>query len=221
MQRGGLCLPVKRQRLESGLAQGLGNPARPKSTGGNPPCGNPSYWRLDCSRPGQGRQSMVLGFSHQGTQERVLLWLVRRGGAESENATPNWSELETWPTSKPKQYFAFHSPCQEQNSLFVRSSSLLGFRQCSGTFELPGISTTRHEQLPPSASGGILLVREEQGAHLAAVTSFACSRLPQHICVSFHVVRASTTCCACQEASHGAPVSSVHALSHPYFGLWQ
>jgi len=32
---------------------------------------------------------------HQGTQERVLLWLVKRGGVESENSAPMGSELET------------------------------------------------------------------------------------------------------------------------------
>jgi len=35
-----------------------------------------------------------LGLGHQGTQERVRLWLEKRGGGESENSSPMGSELE-------------------------------------------------------------------------------------------------------------------------------
>src|SRR6266704_2998595 len=120
MLRGGLCRPVARagvhwgsqRQFESDLRRGFGFRARSLTPGDNPApgdsnrrCGRPSYGRQS-SRPSYGRQSIgpqpgqglgpfALGLLHQGTQERVLLWLVKRGGAESENSAPMGSELET------------------------------------------------------------------------------------------------------------------------------
>src|SRR2546427_10373636 len=88
MLRGGQCPPVKRQPFGSRGKQALGEHALPWTAGGNPPSHNPKCCRPDQSRPGQGRWSWCLGYAHQGNQERVLLWLVERGGAGYEYPYP-------------------------------------------------------------------------------------------------------------------------------------
>src|SRR5260370_27749932 len=102
MLRGGQCLPAARERVQgaprrqfgSDLAHGFGFRAGSWTPGGNPPSLDPKCCRVG-PPPGQGLGPLALGLWHQGNQERVLLRLVKRGGAESENSAPMGSELET------------------------------------------------------------------------------------------------------------------------------
>ena len=102
MLRGGQCQPVARERVqgatrhqfESDLFHGFGFRAGSWTPGGNPPSLDSNCCRVG-PQPGQGHERVLLGLWHQGTQERVLLWLVKRGGVESENPATMGSELET------------------------------------------------------------------------------------------------------------------------------
>jgi len=69
--------------------------------GGNPPSCDSKRCRVG-PQPGAGSRNLVYwAYDLRALRKRVLLWLVKRGGAEFENSAPVRSELETWPASKP------------------------------------------------------------------------------------------------------------------------
>jgi hypothetical protein len=172
MLRGGRCRPaargrvlaVPRHRFESDLVHGFGFRARSWTTGGNPPSLDSKRRRVG-PQPGQGREPLLLGLRHQDARERALLWLVKRGGAESENSAPVRSELETWPASKPAQYFAFYSLCQELVSLFIRRRSALPSPLPARTSLDTAALRKSCWQLPPCVWRGILSARENRSLH--------------------------------------------------------
>jgi hypothetical protein len=172
MLRGGLCRPaarervlgVPRHRFESDLVHGFGFRSRSWTPGGNPPSLDSKRGRVG-PQPGQGHEPCLLGLLHQGTQERVLLWWVKRGGAEFENSAPVRSELETWPASKPAQYFAFYSLCQELISLFIRRRPALASPLPALPPWIPQPFANRAANLPPCVWRGILNARENRSLH--------------------------------------------------------
>ena len=125
MLRGGQCLPAARERVHGAPRQhfgpdpfhGFGFRAGSWTPGGNPPSLDLKCCRVG-SQPGQGFEPLALGLRLQGTLERGLLWLVKRSGVASENATPVGSELETLPTSKHWAVFRL---------LFAKSRAIFAF----------------------------------------------------------------------------------------------
>ena len=102
MLRGGQCQPAACERVLGAPRQhfgpdpfhGFGFRAGSRTAGGNPLSLDLKRCRVG-PQPGQGFEPLALGLQLQGTLERVLLWLVKRSGVESENAAPVGSELET------------------------------------------------------------------------------------------------------------------------------
>jgi len=172
MLRGGRCRPAACERVlgaprhcfESDLVHGLGFRARSWTPGGNPPSLDSRRCRVG-PQPGQGHEPLPLGLQRQGTQERVLLWLVKRGGADLETSAPVGSELETWPASKQVEYFAFYSLCQEIYSLFIRRwPTLVSPLPARTSMDTAALCNSRRE-LPPCLWRGILNARENRSLH--------------------------------------------------------